>query len=409
MEKKYPTTFDDLLFGNEFDQEGLLAEVTPVAPSKSTAEHSAVRSAFAEIVAFREKTGHAPELNSKNIQEKLLAKRLDQYCQNASKSSAVKDMDHYGLLTLVGEAHPKEKPPTIVEPKSFDDLLSMDDDLLSDIDASIFNVEHVEKTPPRELEDPLARRKPCEDFYRYEKLFADMQRMIRDKEVQITRFKNESQVGIGDFFILGGVLCYVDSILEEKEDPKNPRYRVIFENGAESNHLRFSFTRALYRDETGRRIIPNAEMITQKMQGLKPTDQPTGCVYILGSDSKAPALAPYQARGQLVKIGYSTQKVEERIKNAERDPTYLEAPVRVLAVLDCFNLNPQKFEHLIHAFLAKQRLNLTMMSAKGQVYHPSEWFTIDRDTAIQVATHIINGDIMKYRMDNTTNQLKAKG
>ena len=60
--------------------------------------------------------------------------------------------------------------------------------------------------------------------------------------------------------------------------------------------------------------------------------------------------------------------MHERIKNAENDPTYLEAPVKVLATLDCYNLNPQKVEHLIHAFLAKQRVNMTLISSKGLPY-----------------------------------------
>ena len=94
------------------------------------------------------------------------------------------------------------------------------------------------------------------------------------------------------------------------------------------------------------------------------------------------------------------------MKNATMDPTYLEAPVRILASLDCYNLNPQKVEHLIHAFLAKQRINMTLISSKGLPYKPTEWFAVDRDTAIAVAEHIVKGDIMNYRMDNTTGRIK---
>lgn len=127
---------------------------------------------------------------------------------------------------------------------------------------------------------------------------------------------------------------------------------------------------------------------------------------MLASETKSPALADLKHQGRLVKIGYSTQSVEERIKGAEDDPTYLEAPVRILAVLDCYNLNPQKVEHLIHAFLAKQRINMTLISSKGKPYKPSEWFAVDRETAVAVAEHIVAGDIMHYRMDNTTGRIK---
>ena len=152
--------------------------------------------------------------------------------------------------------------------------------------------------------------------------------------------------------------------------------------------------------------MPDAEAVTRKLQGLSHKDKATGCIYILASETKAPALVNLKLQGRLVKIGYSSQAVEERVKNAENDPTYLEAPVKILASLDCYNLNPQKVEHLIHAFLAKQRLNMTLISSKGVAYKPTEWFMVDRDTAIAVAEHIVAGDIMNYRMDNTTGRIK---
>ncbi|MFU0841142.1 MAG: hypothetical protein ACFWTZ_00730 [Burkholderia sp.] len=141
-------------------------------------------------------------------------------------------------------------------------------------------------------------------------------------------------------------------------------------------------------------------------RGITSKDHLTGCIYVLASETKSPVLADLKRQGRLVKIGFSTQAVEERIRNAEKDPTYLEAPVRILASLDCYNLNPQKVEHLIHAFLAKQRINMTLISSKGEPYKPTEWFAVDRDTAIAVAQHIVADDIMEYRMDNTTGRLK---
>lgn len=49
---------------------------------------------------------------------------------------------------------------------------------------------------------------------------------------------------------------------------------------------------------------------------------------------------------------------------------------------------------------------MTLISSKGVAYKPTEWFMVDRDTAIAVAEHIVAGDIMNYRMDNTTGQIK---
>ena len=174
----------------------------------------------------------------------------------------------------------------------------------------------------------------------------------------------------------------------------------------ETDILKLSLAKALYNDENGRRVLPDPEKFAERFSGITHKDKATGCIYILASETKAPELAEFKRQGRLVKIGYSSQSVEERIKGAEEDPTYLEAPVRILASLDCYNLNPQKVEHLIHAFLSKQRINMTLISSKGKPYHPTEWFAVDRDTAITVAQHIVQGDIMKYRMDNTTGKIK---
>ena len=39
----------------------------------------------------------------------------------------------------------------------------------------------------------------------------------------------------------------------------------------------------------------------------------------------------------LYKIGYSSIPVEERIKSAEQEPTYLMAPVKIVTTFKCYN------------------------------------------------------------------------
>lgn len=409
MERKAPTCLDDILNGGAFDSLGLLANVQPAKP-KTAPVQSKVRSAFQEIVDFRTKNGRAPELKASNLSEKMLAARLMSYRNNPVNAAQVKDLDCYGLLN-VEKVKVTETTDATSSVGSLDDILNSSNPLLDDVDPSILKIQHVSKqsAEDRVWPDEIASRKPCEDFYNFEKLFQDAQRDIFNRKIEVTRFKSEKQVEVGDFFILSGLICFVDSIIEDTKETsarENPRLRVIFENGIETNILKRSLARALYKDPNGRRIVPDAEAVTRKLQGLSHKDKATGCIYILASETKAPALVNLKLQGRLVKIGYSSQAVEERVKNAENDPTYLEAPVKILASLDCYNLNPQKVEHLIHAFLAKQRLNMTLISSKGVAYKPTEWFMIDRDTAIAVAEHIVAGDIMNYRMDNTTGRIK---
>lgn len=404
-----PSSFEELIAGNS-DPLGLLRNVKPVATK--TKALTASEQNFQEILDFYERTGRVPLLDTKDLQEKMLAARLKAYQAKPALRNQVAAMDVHGLLDLPKESEQKPKQEQKAVFHSFDELINNDAaGLLGDIDSSIFNLEHIGSSEPdmRNMPDEIASRKKCEDFFKFEKLFLDTQRDILNRKAEVVRFKNESQIEIGDMFIINGILCLVDSVLEEsKESDKreNPRLRVIFENGIETNILKRSLSRALYKDPHGRRVMPTSVDLSEAMAGITHKDKATGCIYVLASETKAPELADLKLKGKLVKIGYSSQKVEERIKNAPNDPTYLEAPVRILASLDCYNLNPQKVEHLIHAFLAKQRLNMTLISSKGKPYRPTEWFAVDLATAVAVAEHIVAGDIMSYRMDNTTGRLK---
>ena len=407
-----PTTFADLLSG-VCDPLGLLSNVKPAAPKAKP--RSALEVNFQEIIEFYEMHHRVPDLNAADFREKQLAARLTSYRTRNELKKQIEQLDTVGLLKEVPSVPQKQEQPTNKSFSSLADILQNDTSgLLGNIDCSVFKLEHVKAAEPdmRNLPDEIASRKPCEDFFKFEKLFQDTQRDILNRKTQTARFKNESQIEIGEFFVLNGLLCIVDSIIEESSALSvrdNPRLRVVFENGIETNILKRSLSRALYKDPNGRRVLLSEEAFYEKAQGITHKDKATGCIYVLASETKSPVLADLKHQGRLVKIGYSTQSVEERIKGAEDDPTYLEAPVRILAVLDCYNLNPQKVEHLIHAFLAKQRINMTLISSKGKPYKPTEWFSVDRETAVAVAEHIVAGDIMNYRMDNTTGRIKKIG
>lgn len=408
-QSKFPNSLDDLLSGN-FDTFGLLSDVKPAKPKVDNLPPTVLN--FLEIVEFYRANDRLPSIDATDINEKRLAARLTAYKTRLRKS--VEAYDDLGILDMVeGQEPVRESKIATATPGSLDDIMACDPNgLLKDVDVSILKIENVRSlsSDDRNWPDEIATRKPCEDFYNYEKLFHDMQRDIANRKVEVIRFRNETQLEVGHFFILSGLICFVDSVLDDRlseSERNNPRLRVIFENGIETNILKFSLSRALYKDPHGRRILPNAQSVENQFNGITHRDKATGCIYILASQTKSPVLSELKAQGRLVKIGYSSQDVYERIKNAENDPTYLEAPVTVLATLDCYNLNPQKVEHLIHAFLAKQRINMTLISSKGKPYKPTEWFMVDRDTAVAVAEHIVAGDIMNYRMDNTTGRIKS--
>ncbi|WP_431639518.1 hypothetical protein WCP94_003412 [Bilophila wadsworthia] len=404
---RWGKSLEDILL--EEDDLGLLDGIA-IKPKAAQKEDSAVTT-FLNLIEFYQRNQRDPDQS--NPAEKPLCWQLVGYRTRPDLRAKVLHLDSVGLLkpaVAVTPPEPEEAPGSNV--KSLSDIFDDDDlDLLDDIDTSIYAVQHVTPKKDKELPDEIASRKPCEDFFRYEKFFHDIHKVLPTKMVMKERIVQESDAKVGQVFILNGLLCLVDSIIKEdtgESKRENPRLRVIFENGTEIDLLKRSLTRALYKDKHGRRVNFDPNLFANGSISISHKDKPTGYVYILSSETKAPALAQLKAAGKLVKIGYSTQEVHERIKNASKDPTYLEAPVNILASIQCFNLNPQKFENLIHAFLHKQRLGMTLISSKGKAYKPEEWFAVDMNTAVEVCQHIIDGTITQYRMDNTSGKIVQK-
>ena len=408
----------DAIFAEEDDLD-LLSCVVPAKKKTASASDPAV-TAFLELLVFYETHMREPD---KSIPEEMpLAWRLKGYRTRPELRVKVLEYDSVGLLSEKAAAPvpceslpdaPDVAPVAVREVTSLDDIFDDDDDLglLSGLDTSIFTVAPAASSTDKDMPDEIASRKPCEDFYLYEKFFQDVQGILNTKAVMLERFSSESEAAVGQIFILRGQLCYVDRILKaDTSDSKreNPRLRVIFENGTEADLLKRSLARALYKDPHGRRINFDLNLFSNQSFTILHGEKPTGFIYILGSETTATALARFKNTGKLVKIGYSSQNVQDRIKNANADPTYLEAPVRLLAQIECFNLNPQKFENLIHAFLYQQRLNMTLISASGKPYHPEEWFAVSVETAVEVCNRIIDGTIVQYRMDNTTGGIVKK-
>lgn len=110
----------------------------------------------------------------------------------------------------------------------------------------------------------------------------------------------------------------------------------------------------------------------------------------------------------LFKIGYSTVPVPERIKNAAEEPTYLMAPVKVVEVFECYNLNPQKFELLLHTFFGKACLNVDVYDKTGKRFSPREWFIAPLHIIEAAANMLINGDIVNYRYDHEGQSIEER-
>jgi hypothetical protein len=391
---------DWLSFINDDDELGLTeVKIKPKVPTAD--EHLVAK--FQEINDFHKANSRLPKNNVANISELMLFKRLDSIRGNDTQCHALVDFDEFNLLPLTHEvAEPKaEYKPVVKEINSVEDIFEDDDfGLLGDSEDSIFKIKHVNTTLT--MPKTVARRERCKNFEKYEELFKRCHAKVHSGYLEMTKFVGEQQIQKGEFFVLNGVMCYVADMGErEKKGGKvNARLHLVFENGTESNMLLRSLATELYKDESGRRIIP-----TELDFEINEEDQSAGFIYILSSQSQDPRI---HSINNLFKIGYSTTPVAKRIANAANEPTYLMAPVNIVAEYECYNMNTQKFENLIHTVFKKVCIDLEIADLQGNMCKPREWFSVpiqQINTAIEL---IVNGQIVNYRYNSTSQKIELR-
>ena len=384
--KKLQDIFDDDPFG--------LLNVKPATPTARNADERLVAS-FQELLDFYEKNKRDPEQGN-DIQEQQLYFRLKGIRDNPEKIEMLQSLDKYGLLNY------EQK-----QVSSIDDIF--DDDsfgLLDSTDEGLYNLKHISKQDERASADFVARRKPCKNFSEYEPKFKEVQKDLASGKRKLIVFKQDN-LRADDFYVHNGVLLLLESVNFGKElkeyksgsrARRDGRTRIVFENGTESNMLYRSLYKSLLAN--GQAISENQDRVNEefaeKFSMVNEDDVEAGYIYILKSKSEKEEIRTIQ---HLYKIGYSKTKVEERIKNASQEPTYLMAEVSVVMAYKCYNMNPQKFEQLIHNFFGAACLNVDVFDGAGNRYTPREWFIAPLDIIEQAVHLIINGEVVKYRYD----------
>ena len=215
------------------------------------------------------------------------------------------------------------------------------------------------------------------------------------------------------FYVHNGVLFLLKEINISKKDHyredgtrvrEDGRTRCIFENGTESNMLKRSVEKLLYAN--GKTVSENADRVAntfkEKFSDINENDQESGYIYILKSKSDKPEIKEIV---NLYKIGFSTVEVEERIKNASQEPTYLMSDVRIIMTFKCFNMNTHKLEQLLHTFFGKACLSIDIFDKNGNRHTPREWFIAPLTIIEQAIHHIISGDIIYYKYDSTKEEI----
>jgi hypothetical protein len=337
---------------------------------------------FQEINDFIRENGHEPKANTSDVREYQLSCRLDALRQDQDKAQVLKEHDVFGLL-ISNKAM-----------RSIDDIFNDDDLGILENKNDIFDLKHV----PKDISVPdyIAQRKPCKNFDTYEHLFKQCHNDLAAGKRQLWPFAKEQQIEKGDFFVLKGILTYVTSVGEKEtvNGKTNARLLCIFENGTESDMLLRSLARELYKN--GRRVTAHEDRLLDGFDCLTTEDEVTGYIYVLKSLSDRPEI---KSIDHLYKIGFSRVPIEKRIKNAIQEPTYLMAPVALIASYQCYNLNPQKLELLLHTFFASACLNIDVFDSKRIRYSPREWFKAPLNVIEQAIHFLITGDILQYRYD----------
>ncbi len=390
----------------DIDEDELLAdlgiEVAPNKVSSRTPREERIIAGFEDILRFHTTHGRAPlHGEGRNIFERLYAVRLDQLRKLPEAQTLLAELDTPGLLAG-SETAPASDVDGVDEDALMADL-GLGSEPAGEDDITVLR--HVRSAAQIRAAEEIADRTPCTDFDRFQPLFEQVERELKSGARQTLRFGRDASIAVSDFFILGGQLAYVAEMGDQYRTPNketNARLRVIFSNGTESDLLLRSLQRALYKDETGRRLT-NPEMGPLFGDAPEPDDIESGTIYVLRSLSSHPFVAEH--RELVHKIGVTGGKVESRIAAADKDATYLLADVEIVATYKLHNLNRTRLENIFHRLFGAAQLDLTIEDRFGNPVKPREWFLVPLHVIDEAVQCIRDGSITGVSYDLTTARL----
>ncbi len=389
------------------EDDALLAELGIEAEIKKvqarTPREERIVAGFEEIERFVVQHGQLPQHGeNKDIFERLYAVRLDKICGSAECRAVVEGLDSKGLLH--GEPILSDNLPDDID----------DDELLAELGieaggaSDITKLTHVKTRAEKRAAEDVAHRTPCIDFDRFKPLFVKVQEELKSGTRKTRPFKDQAEIKLGEFFILGGQKVYVAELGEEfinDYDRPDRRLRAIYDNGTESDILLRSLQRALNKDEAGRRIS-NHSAGPLFSDEVEEGDYASGTIYVLRSKSDNPIIT--ENREIIHKIGFTGGNVNKRILNAKLDPTFLMADVEVVATYKLSNINRAKLENLIHKFFESAKLNIEIKDRFGNQVVPKEWFLVPLQVIDEAVSKIKDNEILEYKYNPASASLEKK-
>ena len=249
----------------------------------------------------------------------------------------------------------------------------------------------------KEKPDYVAQRKLCEDFAHFKPLFEQVNSDLRTGKRQLKRVSKTTSLTEGHYYVVDGQILLLQAVLDKKKSSNgmpDGRTRCIYENGTESD---------IYLQTLRKNVVANGYGITETSEetysgffssdDVKQEDKVTGYIYVLRSKSESHEIKSIE---NLYKIGFSTNRVEERVANAEHEPTYLMAPVEIVSTYKIVNMNSQKFENLVHQVLSQVNFRFKVADDKGEMHEATEWYIAPLAIIDSIIQKIMNGTIVYF-------------
>ena len=374
--------------------DALGVEVAPIKASSRTAFEERVIAGFEDIQRFFDEHKRQPvNAVGRDIFERLYAVRLEQLRKLPEARAVLAQFDTHSLLGSLDQSTVQ------IDELSEDDLLAELGVSTDQPDDDITLLRHVRTHADRQAAEEIADRTPCKDFKNFKPLIDQAERELKSGTRKALRFGRDANIQLHDFFILEGQFAYVAEMgetIKMQTGHNDARLRVIYGNGTESNLLLRSLQKALWKDETGRRL-------TSTDMGPLFSDEPdaddieSGTIYVLRSQSTHPYVVEH--RELIHKIGVTGGKVETRISGAEKDATYLLAGVDVIATYKLHNINRVKMENLFHRIFGDAQIDISIDDRFGNPVKPREWFLVPLQVIDEAVQRVKDGTIAEVVYD----------
>jgi len=358
---------------------------------------------FSEVNAFVCAHGREPDTKARDAAEVTLAASLKGFRSRPADAALLSGYDEFGLL---GQK-PSEAPPS-----TLDALLDLSDPLLDDPDPSLFMplpaVPGQEESGDRAAPDKIAERRRCLTFDVWRPVFARIADEVNRGIRRVSPTGWTTEVEKGHAFITGGHVAVIAEVnmVTDGVGGRQPRLRIIYDNGTESDHLLASFAKVLNADPDARRIsFPDGAVGGLFEAGVSeiPVD---GRIYVARTKSTETSLA--KLAPHMLKIGRTGGNTARRIAGAASDATFLYAPVNVIATYAVRGFNVKDVERALHQFLADAGVQISIVDGMGRKVDPREWFMVTPEVVDQAVQIIVDRRLGQHRYDVKQNEIVAR-